>query len=276
MSIELVYGFAEPNESSHIVEEELIVDYGINLYSLEISNGIACKAFYGIQVNLDSKILFGSKLTIGSDIMKYLKQDDLESIDNLYNKIYENYSKNVDDRRLQIVYSTAFPFNSKPYSLRKITNEYKVSEEKDKNVDPLEQIMKQARAHIEEQVESQKKVIEYLKSIQEKSRYKFELIHNLPSKNFLSTGKITPEYNLKIYDESELVYHVKLQISGIYDQANGFDGQVDLINVITNKFEPDDEFLSELESWAYLYDDGTIFQEISEHLISHLRDLVKE
>jgi len=294
MSIELVYGFVDISDSTHIHEEELLVEYGINLYSLEVSNGKALKACYGIPLNLDQKIVTSSQIYIDSkQFINILSSDDIESIDKLYKKFLE-YHKNtnivIPSIGLHIVYSTTFQFESKPYSLKSgpkpssssinETTEENQSDEESSNketLEPLAEIFKQAQAHIEEQISTQKCIIEYLKSIEENSRYKFKLVHNLPGKDFLLDGKITLKYDFQIFDGDKLVHHVKIVSSGLYTISDGYvENLTQPIIVSNNNFVPDDEFLGELESWIYLFDDNSMFDDLIQPLHQYYQNLVDE
>ncbi len=278
MDIEIVYGFVEAFDSIHISEEELLVDYGINLYSLEISPTHALKPCYGIHPVLTPGVT-GQKLNLDLDIKSLLRVEDIESIEKLYSnyKKFHGIDSSVNTLGLHLVYSTNLPFETSPYSLRPngLTQELDVNSETDelpeKFIDPLESLYKQAQTHIQEQIENQKRVIEYLEKIQEESRYKFKITHNLPGKDFLSEGKITLKYELEIFEEDVLVHHVKIVSSGLYSIADGYVESVKQAVVISNNnFVPDDDFMGEFESWIYLYEDGTMFKDLTQPLEDYL------
>jgi hypothetical protein len=284
MSIELIYGFVESDELSHINEEELLVDYSINLYSMKIENGFAVKACYGIPCVLNSDSNKSAPQIFLScsneNIKSLLRPEDIESVQTLYNKYNKSHGKS-SSIGLYLVYSSSIPFKSQPYSLRNQV-ECEIKSEpgnlslcSEEHIDKFEDIYNQARAHIEEQVDSQKRVMEYLQSIQSDSSYKFKLIHNLPPKDFLFSGQITIKYEIEVYKDGELVYHVKIRSNGLYTFSDGYVGTTDQVIVLANNnFEPDEDFLGEFEGWIYLYSDETAFKELVQPLSDHFQDLI--
>ena len=287
MSIELIYGFIEGSDSIHINEEELLVEYGINLYALEISGGFASKACYGIPLILRSDLKTAPEIDLNSTctelqlptLIELLRSEDIECIKKLYNKFIKFHNE-IKNTKLGIyyVYSTPLQFISKGYSLSDINQPTdQTPAQLDILNQPLEDLYKQAQEHIEEQVASQKRVMEYLQSIQENSQYKFELTHNLPAKDFLENGKITVKFEIKIYELLELIYHVKIRANGLYELAEGFNSSIDQIIIITNNgFEANEDFIGEFESWTYLFNDGSMFAELSQPLNDYFQTLVKE
>jgi len=272
MSIELVYGFVEQNSSIHINEEELLIDYGVNLYSLKLSSGCASKACYGITPVLSSDLKDCGEIDwLNNNISSILRSEDIESIEKLYTVYKKNNCSTTSLLGLHIVYSTPLPFDSNPYSLRSTVFEQKFFSNSDqkqsKLIDPLEKLYKDAQDHIEEQVQNQKRVIEYLEKLRQDSRYKFKLVHNLPSKDFLANGNITLKYDLQIFDQDDLIHHVKIVSSGLYTESDGYIGSVKQALVVSNNnFVPDEDFMGEFESWVYLYEDGSIFKELTQPL----------
>jgi hypothetical protein len=269
MDIELVYGFIEANSSTHIAEEELLVDYGINLYSLEVTQTNACKACYGVLPVIEPGTI-GKQLDLDMDIKSLLRPEDVELVEKLeldYKK-FHGIDSSVNLLGLHIVYSTPLPFDSTPYSLKSNNLVERIKEtNSSKIIDPMESLYKEAQAHIEEQVENQKRVIEYLEKLQEESRYKFKLDHNLPGKDFLSEGKITLKYDLQIYEADTLVHHVKIVSSGLYTISDGYVGSVKQSLVVSNNnFVPDEDFMGEFEGWVYLYQDDSMFKELTQPL----------
>lgn len=275
MSIEIVYGFVELDNLSHINEEELLVDYGINLYSMEITDGYASKACYGVPcvLNPDASKSAPQMFLSCSDenIRNLLRDEDVEAINKLYTK-YSQVKNNSKPIGLQIVYSSDLAFKSQPYSLRALEQDNLKSE-----INEFEDIYAQARAHIEEQVNAQKRIQEYLQSLQSESIYNFKLTHNLPSKDFLSSGQITIKYEFEIFKQDKLVHHVKIRSNGSYTLADGYNGTTDQVIVISNdNFEPDEDFMGEFESWIYLYSDGTGFQELVSPLEDYIQSLCEK
>jgi len=266
MDIELVYGFIEANNSTHIAEEELLVDYGINLYSLEVTQTHGIKPCYGVHPVIEPGTI-GKQLNLDMDIKSLLRPEDIESVEKLelaYKK-FHGIDPSTNLLGLHIVYSTPLPFDSTPYSLK--LNNLVEEINQSQTIDPMENLYKQAQAHIEEQVKNQKSVIEYLEKLQKESRYKFKLIHNLPGKDFLSEGKITIKYELEIFDGDDLVHHIKIVSSGLYTISDGYVGSVkQSIVVHNNNFVPNENFTGEFESWIYLYQDGSIFKELTQPL----------
>jgi hypothetical protein len=279
MSIELVYGFVEQNSSIHINEEELLVDYGVNLYSLKLSSGCATKACYGITPVLSSNLTDCGEIDLlNTNIKSFLRPEDIESIEKLYLLYKKNHDIEVDSLGLHIVYSTPLVFDSTPYSLRSAILFEELESNSDQNksklIDPLEKFYKQAQDHIEEQIQNQKRVIEYLEKLHQDSRYKFKLVHNLPGKDFLSEGKITIKYDLEIFEGDVLVHHVKIVSSGLYTISDGYVGSVkQSIVVSNNNFVPDEDFMGEFESWVYLYEDGSMFKDLTQPLDEYFNSL---
>jgi hypothetical protein len=281
MSIELVYGFVESDKSSYINEEELLIDHGINLYSLEIIDGYATKPCYGVPCVLADNIKFGSDiLSLCQNVKDLLRDEDVQAVHNLH-KIYclKSNTNSNPVIGLNVVYSTPLGFKSEPYSLRVQDLNTDLKSEPNplgkKYSDSFEDIYAQARTHIEEQVNAHARIQEYLQSLQSESTYKFKLTHNLPPKDFLSSGQITIKYVLEIFKENKLVHHVKIRSSGTYTLADGYNGTTDQIIVVLNdNFEPDEDFFGEFESWVYLQADGTNFQELVSPLTEYLESLV--
>ncbi len=274
MDIEIVYGFVEVNHLTHINEEELLVDYGINLYSMELSPSHALKPCYGIHPVLISGIS-GNQINLNMDIKSLLRPEDIESIEKLETiyKKFHGIDLNKNLLGLHIVYSTPLPFDSTPYSL-KISNSLEQNNSS-QITEPLENLYKEAQLHIEEQVKNQKSVIEYLSKLQEESRYKFKLTHNLPGKDFLSDGTITLKYDLEIFEADNLIHHVKIVSSGMYTLSDGYVGSVkQSIVVANNNFVPDEEFMGEFESWLYLYEDNSMFKDLTQPLEDYFYNMI--
>lgn len=282
MDIEVIYGFVETNNSTHISEEELLVDHGVNLYSLELTPTHGIKACYGICPVLAPGIDKGPGLSLDMDVKSLLRVEDIESIEKLYSiyKKFHGIDPSVNALGLHLVYSSYLPFGSSPYSLRPngltqdLDSDSDSNQDTNKYADPLENLYKQAQLHIEEQVENQKRVIEYLEKLQQESRYKFKLTHNLPGKDFLSEGKITIKYDLEIYDSNTLIHHVKIVSSGLYAISDGYVEYEKQHVVISNsEFEPDDDLIGEFESWIYLYSDESMFKDLTQPLQDYLDSL---
>ncbi len=280
MDIEVVYGFVEQFDSIHINEEELLVDYGISLYSLEVTPTHALKACYGIHPVLAPGVE-GKQINtnLNIDIKSILRTEDIESIEKLYLAYKKSHGidSNINLLGFHIVYSSPLPFDSTPYSLR-VDNQTQelenLTQNQTKIMDPMENLYKQAQLHIEEQVENQKRVIEYLEKLRQESLYKFKLTHNLPKKDFLSEGKITIKYNLEIFEADTLIHHVKIISSGLYSFSNGYDEYEKQHVVISNsEFQPDDDLIGEFESWIYLYEDESMFKELTLPLEDYLDSL---